>query len=213
MQDIHDRASEIDVLENQYVDFFTEKGKPAPTTITSSSESSKKRSYSETFPTENRDQYIHPYKSSSTSTSSILHESSFSRDKKLKLSKIDKIFDIFVPAMRTTEVAPEFVVMLINIHKNNKDNEKIAVNEKKSYIQCVDDSGSAKDDVLEEEDKLTLDALMEHFRQLRESFIKFAYGYQGFQNLNRSDQQTLLERNSLLFTVVSIWIISLCCLN
>ena len=96
-------------------------------------------------------------------------------DKQTKLTQIDNIFDIFVPAMRTTIVSPEFVIKLINIHKNNKYTEDPEFFDSKPYIQYVNTEGLTREYIQQGNNTLILDELMEHFWGLHESFIKLPY--------------------------------------
>ena len=92
---------------------------------------------------------------------------------------------------------------LINIHKNNKYTEDPEFFDSKPYIQYVNTEGLTREYIQQGNNTLILDELMEHFWGLHESFIKFAYCHHRFQSLTQEDQKVLLDRNSLLFIMVS----------
>ena len=117
-------------------------------------------------------------------------------DKKSKVSKIDEIFDIFIPAMRTTIVTPEFITMLINLHKNNNGDENQEIS---TAMSANSHTGAPR-----KGQKLKQDDLLAHFNSLDDSFKKFAHANKIFEDLCWMDQEELLNRNSLLFTMVNI---------
>ena len=196
MQDIHNRASEMKMSGGQHNGSFEYKQEINK----SSSNYPTKRRYSQSFTSEKQKEVIYNQESAFRYKNDHNQHSAYSHDKQSKLSKIDEIFDIFIPAMRTTFVCPEFVIKLINIHKHEKSSD---FKDSKNYIQYVDNYGLTKEYIKSEDDKLTLDELMNHFKGLHESFIKFAHCHQRFQNLNWGDQKVLLDRNALLFIMVS----------
>ena len=203
MQDIHNMASEMKMSGDQHNGSFEYKQEINK----SSSLHPTKRRYSQSFPLEKHSEVIYDHESPFRSKNDLNQNCAYTHDKQSKLSKIDEIFDIFVPAMRTTIVCPEFVINLINIHKNEKSMKGQDLKDSKSYIQYVDAHGLTKEYIQPEDDKLSLEELMNHFRGLHESFIKFAHCHQSFQNLNRDDQKALLDRNALLFIMVCVLLI------
>ena len=203
MQDIHNMASEMKMSGDQHNSSFEYKQEINK----SSSLHPTKRRYSQSFPLEKQSDVIYDHESPFRSKNDLNQNCAYTHDKQSKLSKIDEIFDIFVPAMRTTIVCPEFVINLINIHKNEKSMKGQDLKDSKSYIQYVDAHGLTKEYIQPEDDKLSLEELMNHFRGLHESFIKFAHCHQSFQNLNRDDQKALLDRNALLFIMVCVLLI------
>ena len=117
-----------------------------------------------------------------------------SSKKKHILNEIDKIFEIFIPAMRANVILPEFVSDLINLHKNNGASEIRDINRKR-YTLHPDD-------------------LLAHFYNLGQSFRNFACLNDTFKELCDSDQEKLLNKNSPLFIMVNLshfirWYISL----
>ena len=115
---------------------------------------------------------------------SLAYVASNSSKKKNILNEIDKIFEIFIPAMRANVIVPEFVSDLINLHKNNGDSETIEKNSK-SYTLHPDD-------------------LLAHFYNLGQSFRNFACLNDTFKDLCDGDQEELLNKNSPLFIMVNI---------
>ena len=125
-----------------------------------------------------------------------------SSEKKSMLAEIDKIFEIFIPAMRANVIQPEFVTDLINLHKNNEMS-------KTREIDNVDikRNAEAQNPTLHQS-KYTLhpDDLLAHFYNLRKSFKIFASMADSFKDLCDRDQMVLLEKNSTLFIMVLIYI-------
>ena len=199
MQDIHNRASEMKIFGDQNYGFHERKARQNLL----SNEYSIKRQHSDSLNAERQNQATYNHKVPYRSATCDYQHDTYSNDKQTKLTQIDNIFDIFVPAMRTTIVSPEFVVKLINVHKNNKCIEDPGFIDSKPYIQYVDTEGLTREYIQNENNKLILDELMEHFWGLHESFIKFAYCHHRFQSLTQEDQKILLDRNSLLFIMVS----------
>ena len=126
-----------------------------------------------------------------------------SSEKTSILAEIDKIFEIFIPAMRANVIQPEFVTDLINLHKNNEMN-------KIREIDNVDikRNAEAQNPTLHQ-CKYTLhpDDLLAHFYNLGKSFKNFASMADSFKDLCDWDQMVLLEKNSTLFIMVAIYIV------
>ena len=199
MQDIHNRASDMKIFADQNYGFY----EPKEGQDQFSNEHSITRHYSESLNSAKQNQAIYKHNVPCRSATCDYQHNTYSYNKQAKLNQIDNIFDIFVPAMRTTIVSPEFVIKLINVHKNNKRIEDPDFIDSKPYIQYVDTEGLTREYIQQENNTLILDDLMEHFWGLHESFIKFAYCHHRFQSLAQEDQKKLLDRNSLLFIMVS----------
>ena len=123
-------------------------------------------------------------------------------NKRQKLAKINEIIEIFVPSMRTTKIRKEFIVKIINLHKD--------VSYESVEYGNSDETGllnySAKRPRLERKDlRSTLNSfdLLAHFQALDESFVKFAENNQLFKCLLEIDQTELLKKNSQMFVMVS----------
>ena len=116
--------------------------------------------------------------------SSLTWSASNSSKKKNTLNEIDKVFEIFIPAMRASVILPEFVSDLINLHKNNGASEIGEINSK-MYTLHPDD-------------------LLSHFYNLGQSFRNFACLNDTFKDLCDDDQEKLLNKNSPLFIMVNI---------
>ena len=125
-------------------------------------------------------------------------------DRKKKLEAIDRIFEKFVPAMRTTSISTDFIVNLINIHKRKTDEEKYSNDTSlKGHLMkltMAEENDNGKNDA----QMLSIDQLISHFDSIEESFIKFAESNRVFKGLSKFDQKQLLTRNSLLFVQVSL---------
>ena len=129
-------------------------------------------------------------------------------DRKKKLEKIDRIFEKFVPAMRTTEISKDFIINLISIHKRKTDEEKYS-NDKSRKGHLLKLTMSDDANVETEAMRLSIDQVSSHFESVEEAFIKFAQSNNVFQQLSKSDQTQLLARNSLLFVQVIFHLIKL----
>ena len=121
-------------------------------------------------------------------------------DRKKKLAKIDKIFEEFVPAMRTTDINKQFTVNLISMHNRKTNEEKYSHDSsRKGYLLRL---SMAEENTLDNAKKLSVNQLLSHFDSLEESFIKFARANSVFKTLCERDQLELLSRNSMLFVQV-----------
>ena len=103
----------------------------------------------------------------------------YSSEKKFMLAEIDKIFEIFIPAMRANVIQPEFVTDLINLHKNNEMN-------KTGEIDNVDIKRNPEvQNPTLHQSKYTLhpDDLLAHFYNLGKSFKNFASMADSFKDL------------------------------
>lgn len=94
-------------------------------------------------------------------------------NKKEKMAIIDEIFETFVPAMRATETSPNFFSRLVSLHNRNDTT------------------------------KLRTEDLIRHLNALQSSFKKFALTSKMFKTILHTDQVELLDRNSLMFAMVS----------
>ena len=124
-----------------------------------------------------------------------------SPEKKYMLAEIDKIFEIFIPAMRANELQPEFVTDLINLHKNNEMNKLREIDnvDTKRNVETQNQTPHHS------KYRLHPDDLLAHFYNLGKSFKKFASMAESFQDLCDWDQTVLLEKNSTLFIMVAIY--------
>ena len=116
--------------------------------------------------------------------------------KRQKLLKIDEIIDIFVPAMKQTQIRRDFAIKIVNLHM--KESIKI------TDLNRVDGT-TPQSNV----DELCLADLLTQFSSLIQSFVIFANNYPAFQGLYKEDQSELLKRNSFKFVMVrltSIWL-------
>ena len=130
-----------------------------------------------------------------------LHKVAF--DRKKKLEDIDRIFEKFVPAMRTTEISKDFIINLIDIHKRKTDEEKYSKDtSRKSHLLKLTMSQERKENDVP---RLSIDQVTSHFDSLEEAFINFARSNKVFQTLSKSDQTQLLAKNSLLFVQVNCY--------
>ena len=123
-------------------------------------------------------------------------------DRQEKVSMIDKIFEMFVPAMRSTNISQEFVQKLIGLHKHKTEEEKnqknIHLNEKLLKFSEKNERPSFYDAA----SSLNQSELLTYFNCIEESFIKFARSCTQFQQCCEHDQTELLKKNSLLFVKV-----------
>ena len=123
-------------------------------------------------------------------------------DRKKKLEKIDRIFEAFVPAMRTADIGTGFVLKLIGLHKRKTEVEKYTGKSTlKNHLlrstiteDHIDGNGTDL--------RLSIKELLKHFISLEESFTSFARGNEVFKQLCEKDQTELLTRNSILFVQV-----------
>ena len=123
-------------------------------------------------------------------------------DRKKKLEKIDRIFEAFVPAMRTADIGNGFVLKLIGLHKRKTEVEKYTGKSTlKNHLlrstiteEHIDGNGTDL--------RLSIKELLKHFISLEESFTSFARGNEVFKQLCEKDQTELLTRNSILFVQV-----------
>ena len=111
--------------------------------------------------------------------------------KRQKLLKIDEIIDIFVPAMKQTQIRRDFAIKIVNLHM--KESTKITDLDKV-------DATTPQSDV----DELCLADLLTQFSSLIQSFVIFANNYPAFQGLYKEDQSELLKRNSFKFVMVRL---------
>ena len=124
-------------------------------------------------------------------------------DRKKKLEDIDRIFEKFVPAMRTTEISKDFIINLIDIHKRKTEEEKYSKDtSRKGHLLKLSMSQERKENDVP---RLSIDQVTSHFDSLEEAFINFARSNKVFQRLSNSDQSQLLAKNSLLFVQVSCY--------
>ena len=132
-----------------------------------------------------------------------IYISKHSPEKKSMLAEIDKIFGIFIPAMRANVVQPEFVTDLINLHKNNEISKirEINSNDKPDVVKANWSQNTAIP-VLKY--RLHPDDLLVHFYNLGQCFKKFACMDDTFKELCDRDQKELLNENSTLFIMVTI---------
>jgi hypothetical protein len=206
MQYIHNRASEKNMTYDLNSFWDNLKEKQIQDSSVGMSTKHNLCNYDQTFPRNkhiNKDMFNHNTQASHPRKKLFRNEPLY--DRKMKLSKIDKIFDNFVPSMRDTIVSPEFVMKLINLHKNNKTFEA------KDETILRPGTSSVEPLILVEHNtkaelthKLEPDELLAHFNRLDESFLQFASSNQNFRALCKCDQNELLHKNSLLFTMVSI---------
>ena len=111
--------------------------------------------------------------------------------KRQKLLKIDEIIDIFVPAMKQTQIRRDFAIKIVNLQM--KESIKI------TDLNRVD-ATSPQSDI----DELCLADLLTQFSSLIQSFVLFANNYPAFQVLCKEDQSKLLKRNSFKFVMVRL---------
>ena len=144
----------------------------------------------------------HEYGINNNRTSKLLGCSSQSQyDRKSKLAEIDKVFEIFIPTMRTTAISPVFQKDLINLHKNNRLNEIVDAGD----IDDPNTTGNCstkKHKMTSAKFMLQPNALLSHFKAVGEAFRKFAVMDLTFKDLCAGDQKELLDRNSSLFIMV-----------
>jgi len=127
-------------------------------------------------------------------------------DKKLKLSKINEIFDTFVPAMQTTNISQDFVIKLMRLHKNkNNDTRDISSSESENFlVEFLPTSEyESRTNVNIKNQKLTKKDFIKHLNALAKAFQRFAESNKKFQDLCENDKMELLDRNSLMFVMVS----------
>ena len=209
MQDIHNRASDLAYERNMAYELSSfwdnVKEKQIQDTAFGMSTRNNLGKYADSFPRNkcnNEDMFNQNSRHSQPKKKRFGNEIFY--DRKIKLSKIEKIFENFIPSMRDTIVSPELVISLINLHKNNEIVEAIDDTILKPGTSLVGPL------LLDEENtkfgityKLEPDELLAHFNRLDESFVQFALSNPNFRILCQSDRNELLHKNSLLFTMVS----------
>ena len=131
-----------------------------------------------------------------------IYSSNHSSEKKSMLAEIDKIFEIFIPSMRANVIQPEFVTDLINLHKNNEISKIREINASSDGIRANWAKNTAIP-VLKY--RLHPDDLLAHFYNLGQCFKKFASMDDTFKDLCDRDQKKLLNENSSLFIMVTIY--------
>ena len=122
--------------------------------------------------------------------------------KRQKLEKINEVIESFVPTMRTTNNRKEFIIKIINMHKDVSD--ETIESGSSDDIRVL--NYSTKRPRLDREEPgsiLTTVDLLNHFHSLSESFVKFAKTNEAFKCLKDRDKSELLKRNSQLFVMVS----------
>ena len=145
----------------------------------------------------------HEYGINDNLTSKLLGCSSQNEyDRKSKLAEIDKVFEIFIPTMRTTAISPVFQKDLINLHKNNRLHEIVDADDMDDNT-ITGNYSTKKQKTPSAEFMLQPNALLSHFKSVSEAFRKFAVMDSTFKDLCPGDQKELLDRNSSLFIMVS----------
>ena len=122
--------------------------------------------------------------------------------KRQRLAKINEIIETFVPAMRTTKMRKDFIVKIVNMHKDVSYQTLGSGNSNEIGIMNY----STKRPRLDKENSsniLTIVDLLSHFHALDESFVMFAESSQSFKCLLEKDKAELLKRNSQMFVMVS----------
>ena len=122
--------------------------------------------------------------------------------KRQRLAKINEIIETFVPAMRTTKMRKDFIVKIVNMHKDVSYQTIGSGNSNEIGIMNY----STKRPRLDKENSssiLTIVDLLSHFHALDESFVMFAESSQSFKCLLEKDKAELLKRNSQMFVMVS----------
>ena len=133
-----------------------------------------------------------------------IYSSKHSSEKKTMLAEIDKIFEIFIPAMRANVIQPEFVTDLINLHKNNEI-PKIREINSNATSDVIRANWSQNTTIPVLKYRLHPDDLLAHFYNLGQCFKKFAYMDDTFKDLCDRDQKELLNENSSLFIMVTLY--------
>ena len=122
-------------------------------------------------------------------------------DRKSTLAEIDKIFEIFIPTMRTTAISPVFQKDLINLHKNSRLSE-IVDPDNIDVPTITGNRSPEKHKMPSAKFMLQPNALLSHFKAVGEAFRKFALMDSIFKDLCPGDQNELLNRNTSLFIMV-----------
>ena len=144
----------------------------------------------------------HEYGINNNLTSKLLGCSSQNEyDRKSKLAEIDKVFEIFIPTMRTTAISPVFQKDLINLHKNNRLHEIVDAGDMDDNT-VAGNCSTEKQKMPSAKFLLHPNALLSHFKSVGEAFRKFAVMDSTFKDLCPGDQKELLDRNSSLFIMV-----------
>ena len=144
----------------------------------------------------------HEYGINNNLTSKLLGCSSQNEyDRKSKLAEIDKVFEIFIPTMRTTAISPVFQKDLINLHKNNRLHEIVDAGDMDDNT-IAGNCSTEKQKMPSAKFLLHPNALLSHFKSVGEAFRKFAVMDSTFKDLCPGDQKELLDRNSSLFIMV-----------
>ena len=134
-------------------------------------------------------------------SASFIHD--IAQDRKEKLSKIDNIFQMFVPAMRSTNISQEFVDKLIDLHKRKTHEEKRLLENPRRMRLRKSSLKTGNRKFHNTASSLSQNELFTYFNCIEESFAKFARSITLFQKLCENDQAELLKRNSLLFVKAS----------
>lgn len=122
--------------------------------------------------------------------------------RKMKVAKIDEIFDIFVPAMGSTSIKESFIIKLINLHRN-KSNETEEEKMSRPSIRVATTSKIFPGETKNAYSGLTRNDVLDHFISLEESLNKFASSNKTFKELCVGDRIELLKQNSIRFVMVS----------
>ena len=132
-----------------------------------------------------------------------IYSSKHSSEKKSMLAEIDKIFEIFIPAMRANVIQPEFVTDLINLHKNNEISKirELNMNASSDDIRA---NWAQNTTIPVLKYRLHPDDLLAHFYNLGQCFKTFACMDDTFKDLCDGDQKELLNENCSLFIMVTI---------
>ena len=133
-------------------------------------------------------------------------------ERRSRLSRIDEVFDTFVPAMRKTMISNEFVIKLINLHKSHVQTKLKLCQEQQKRLSSEEslnlEDGREYNNSLNVGDNsnkiLCKDDLLEHMNALKTSFAMFASQEDMFNTISEDDQTELLNRNGLMFVMVSL---------
>jgi hypothetical protein len=108
-----------------------------------------------------------------------------------------------VPAMRTTNISQDFVIKLMHLHKNIKNGTR-DINSSESENYFVESlTTSEYENRINVSQKITKEDFIIHLNCLAKSFARFAESNKKFQDLCENDKMELLDRNSLMFVMVS----------
>jgi hypothetical protein len=128
-------------------------------------------------------------------------------ERRSKLSRIDEVFDTFVPAMRKTVISNEFVIKLVNLHKHHNQHKlKLFQGNTKFSSESSPEDGTEYNSTSGDNFAKILGKhdLLEHMNSLKNSFAFFAYQEKMFKTISQEDQTELLNRNGLMFVMVSL---------